>query len=211
MRSERRTVRCQHCGEDFSARVILQIDRARLSDREISLSDGAPFLFFCPHCGKESFYNHYLLWADEAHSVAVCNLTCEEEKEAVAQAIGALSSLGCSGTIPCRFVRSPSEFFEKTEIFSLGLDDRAVEILKLYFSMQVRQAHPQKQISEALFFRNGEEYGFLYRCPDGDLSVSVSARQLEQAAQLYSFSEQAPEVVDAQWALDYVMRRNAEC
>ncbi len=204
MRSERRTLTCSHCGKSFTARVILQVDQSRPEDREANLADGSLFTFCCSHCGKEMRLNHYLLWVDENRTVALCNLTCEEEKEAVEQAISALSAFGKTSSIRRRFVSSPARLCEKAEIFSLGLDDRTVEIVKLYLAEEVRRSHPQKTISDVLFYPDEEEFGFLFLCPEGDLTVKISKDRFSQAASMFSFSEPSPETVDAAWALSFL-------
>ena len=204
MRSERRTVCCSHCGTEFTARVVLRVDQSLPADRRVSLTDGSLFSFRCPNCGKDSYYNHYLLWVDEARSVALCNVTCEEEKAAVDEAVSALNSFGKASAIRRRFVTSPSHLCEKYQIFSAGLDDRVVEIVKLFLTEQVRAAHPQKTITDVLFFPGEEEYGLLFLCPDGNLTVPLTKTQLVQAAAGFVFSDPEPERVDAAWALSFL-------
>jgi len=208
LRSERRNLTCASCGKEFSARVILQVDCARPEDREANLADGSLFTFRCPHCGREMRANHYLLWVDEAHSVAVCNLTCDEEKKAVDEALSALSAFGKMSRIRRRYVASPSHLCEKTEIFRLGLDDRAVEIVKLYMTEEVRRSHPQKTVSDVLFFPDGEDFGILFVCPDGDLTVKISGEQFASASARFQFPEPAPEWVDGRWAISFLTGGN---
>lgn len=207
MRSERRNLTCTSCGKEFSARVITQVDRSRPEDLEANLGDGSLFTFRCPHCGEEMLFNHYLLWVDENRTVAVCNITSDEEIRAIDEALSALSAFGKSSDISRRYVNSPSRLCEKTEIFTAGLDDRAVEIVKLYFVEEIRRSHPKKTINDALFFRNDEGYGFLFSCPDGDLSVNISKEAFGEAAAKFDLSAPAPQVVDAAWAINFLTGR----
>ena len=204
MRSERRPMTCRLCGKKFTARVILQVDCARPEDREANLADGSLFTYTCPNCGEPLRFNHYLLWVDEQHTVAVCNLTCEAEKNAVDEAISALSAFGKGSAIRRRFVSSPARLCEKAQIFSAGLDDRVVEIVKLYMAEEVRRSYPQKVISDALFFPNGEDFGILFQCADGDLTVALTKEQLQAAASKFVFPEPSPEVVDGAWAISFL-------
>ena len=204
MRSERRNLSCAFCGKEFSARVITQVDRSRPEDQSANLTDGSLFTFPCPHCGKEMGFNHYLLWVDAGRTVAVCNLTAEEEIRAMDEALSALSAFGKSSSIRRRYVNSPARLCEKTQIFSAGLDDRVVEIVKLYLVQDVRRQYPQTTVNDILFFPNGEEYGFLFQCPDGDLSVNISKATFDEAAARFAFSEPSPEVVDGNWAIAFL-------
>ena len=204
MRSERRPMTCRVCGKQFTVRVILQVDCARPEDREANLANGSLFTFRCPACGEEMHFNHYLLWVDEGHSVAVCNLTCEEEKRAVEEALSALTAFGKTADIRRRFVSSPARLCEKSEIFKAGLDDRTVEILKLYMAEEVRRSHPNKTITDALFFSDGADYGILFLCPDGNLTVKITKGQFDSASARFSFPDPAPEVVDGAWALAFL-------
>ncbi|MBO5221227.1 MAG: CpXC domain-containing protein [Clostridia bacterium] len=204
MRSERRPMTCRHCGKEFTARVILQVDYGRPEDREANLTDGSLFAYRCPHCGEEMHFNHYLLWVDEGHTVAVCNITCEEEKKAVDEALSALVAFGKDSRIRRRFVSSPARLCEKAQIFSQGLDDRTVEVIKLYMAEEVRRAHPQKTVTDALFFPDNEDFGILFLCPDGNLSVKVTREQFDAVCSRFAFSEPSPEVVDGAWAIAYL-------
>lgn len=207
MRSERKTLHCSACGKEFSARVILQVDLRRPEDQTADLKNGDLFTFRCPHCGTKAMYNHYLLWFGAEASVAVCNLTCSEERRALEEAIRTTVQLGQANRITLRIVKDPAVFVEKTEIFSSGLDDRAVEIVKLYFAGEAHAAYPEKEIRSVLFFRSGTDYGFLFRCADGDLTVTVTPEQFQNAAAQFSFSGSGPEVVDAAWAVGYLKER----
>ncbi len=204
MRSERRTLVCSSCGKEFSARVITQVDRSRPEDQEANLADGSLFSFRCTHCGAEMRYNHYLLWVDEGHTVALCNITGDGELEAMNEALSALSAFGKMSHIRRRYVNSPSRLCEKAEIFGAGLDDRAVEIVKLYLAEEVRRTHPKKIFNDVLFFPDGEEYGFVFLCNDGDLTVKIPKQTFAQAAEKFQFSEPSPQVVDANWAIEFL-------
>lgn len=211
MRSERKTLTCICCGKSFSTRIITQVDLSRPEDREANLADGSLFTFCCPQCGEQMRMNHYLLWVDEARTVAVCNITCEEEKQSMEESLSALFAFGKASPIRRRFVRSPAHLCEKAEIFSAGLDDRVVEVIKLYLTEQVRHSHPEKIINDVLFFPDGEEYGLLFLCPDGDMTVKLSKKKFEQAAAQFSFPEPSPDTVDAAWALNFLTKGRRKC
>lgn len=204
MRSERRTLTCVSCGKEFSVRVITQVDRSRPEDLEANLSDGSLFTFRCSHCGEEMYCNHYLLWVDENRTVAICNITAEEEVQAMNDAVSALSAFGKTASIRRRYVNSPSRLCEKAEIFTAGLDDRAVEIVKLYLAEEIRRSHPKKTLNDVLFFPDKDEYGFLFLCPDGDLTAKISKEAFMEAASKFEFPEPSPEVVDANWAIGFL-------
>lgn len=211
MRSEQQKLTCTSCGKDFFAQMITQVDESVAEDRALNLTDGSLFSFTCPHCGKEMLCNHYLLWVDKDHTVAVCNLTCEEEIRAMDEALSALDSLGKSSSLSRRYVTSPARFCEKTQIFHAGLDDRIVEIIKLYFAQDVRQKHPDKTLNEVLFFPEGDGYGILFQCPEGDLLLSLPKNTFEQAAAQFTFSEPCPPVVDTGWAMAYLLGGMKQC
>ena len=204
MRSETKTLRCDACKKEFSARVILQVDCAKAEDRTVDFSAGDPFLFTCPHCGQNMHVNHFLLWVDEGHTVALCNMTGPEERAALEEALSALVSFGKIASIRRRSVFSPAHLLEKISIFEAGLDDRTVEIVKLYMAEEVRRAYPQKTLTDVLFVGNGAQYGILFRCPDGDLTVALSREKLEAVSAQFSFPDPAPECVDARWALAFL-------
>ena len=211
MRSERKKITCSVCCKEFSARIITQVDLGRPEDRDANLADGSLFTFRCPNCGAEMRMNHYLLWVDEGHTVAVCNVTCEEEKAAMDEALSALTAFGRENHMRRRFVSSPAHLCEKAEIFSSGLDDRVVEIIKLYLAEDIRRSHPTKVLTDVLFFPNGEDYGVLFVCPDGDLSVTVTRAQMVDVSAHFHFTEPSPTVVDAAWARTFLTKGGMKC
>ncbi|MBQ1217986.1 MAG: hypothetical protein IIX85_08515, partial [Clostridia bacterium] len=83
-------------------------------------------------------------------------------------------------------------------------DDRVVEIVKLYLAEEVRRTHPEKTLTDVLFYPDGDGYGVLFQCPDGDLSVRIDKETLAAASAQFRFSQPAPEVVDAAWAISYL-------
>ena len=207
MRSERIELTCTHCAKTFSARIITQVDFARPEDCDANFSDGSLFTYTCPHCQKKVYYNHYLLWVDEPHSIAVCNLTCEEEKNAMEEALSALSAFGKESSMQRRYVASPLQLYEKIMIFSSGLDDRIVEIVKQFLAARVLEEHPQKTVSDVLFCSSSEEeYLFAFRCTDGDLTVNIPKHAFETVAAQFSLNEPSPSVVDAKWAVKYLTK-----
>ncbi len=211
MRSERKNLTCTSCGKEFSARIITQVDESRPEDQEANLTDGSLFTFRCPHCDAEQYVNHYLLWVDKDRTVAVCNLTCEEEIRAMEEALSALTAFGKASDLRRRYVSSPANLCEKTEIFKAGLDDRVVEIIKLYFSQDVRRKYPDKTLNNVLFFPEENGYGLLFQCPEGDLSVSLPKSTFEQASAQFTFPEPSPAVVDTAWAMDYLLGGMKKC
>ncbi|MBQ1965909.1 MAG: hypothetical protein II348_04460, partial [Clostridia bacterium] len=121
------------------------------------------------------------------------------------EALSALEAFGKSTDLRRRYVSSPANLCEKTEIFKAGLDDRVVEIIKLYFSQDVRRKYPEKTLNNVLFFPEEDGYGLLFQCPEGDLSVSLPASTFQQAAAQFQFPEPSPAVVDASWAMEYLL------
>ena len=50
-----------------------------------------------------------------------------------------------------RIVQSKNELRERLFIFDAGLDDRAIEIIKVFYFNQLRRENPELQIDEILF------------------------------------------------------------
>ena len=202
MRTEKHDVRCDACGKTFSARLITVVDRRRTSDRTVTPQE--VFTAVCPHCSRAVTVDHFAVWYD---GVAVCSVTCEEEKAALEEVCAALASLHRQAEIPRRFVTSPARFCEKIQIFAAGLDDRVVEIVKLYYVQSFLSQYPSRTVLDALFVSEGEILGFWINCADGKFFMGVTPEQLAQAAQNLSFPSPAPDTVDGNWALEYGKER----
>ena len=107
-----------------------------------------------------------------------------------------------------RLVRTQEELREKAAIFHMGLDDRAVEVMKYLLRDQIDAVTGEKELKAVWCMPDGEDAMFEIFTEDGDLYPLTGAlepcRKLQAAIQ-----EDLPEhdealTVDRAWAEEFL-------
>ena len=108
--------RCGRCSREYEARVYSFIDAASSPALTGQVTDGSLFVRECPSCGCRELVNLPVVYRD-----ASC-LVCLSDRE-----IGVEGLEGMRG----RLVSDVGSLVEKVKIFHAGLDDVAMELVKL--------------------------------------------------------------------------------
>lgn len=113
------TIRCNCCGESFSAAVYTCItpsaDDVQIKEK---VKSGDIFVHKCPKCGKPVLYQGPCMYLD-----AACGLL-------VVLSDVSMDDSELDKSLTARRVGSVGELIEKVKIFDDGLDDVAVELCK---------------------------------------------------------------------------------
>jgi len=113
------TIRCNCCGESFSAAVYTCItpsaDDVQIKEK---VKSGDIFVHKCPKCGKPVLYQGPCMYLD-----AACGLL-------VVLSDVSMDDSELDKSLTARRVGSVGELIEKVKIFDDGLDDRAIELCK---------------------------------------------------------------------------------
>lgn len=70
-----------------------------------------------------------------------------------------------------RVVVSREELLEKLEIFDAGLDDRVVEVEKIFLLAGIMEKYPEKKIEHSFFVRNETEELLVFLTDEGEQLV----------------------------------------
>ena len=141
---------CPHCKNERERRVLTRINVDREPEMRDKVRDLSCFEWRCPICGKTSLVIDPCLYHDMSNQFMVWLMPEEETPDA--------SGFDPLAGYTLRRVDSPNAFREKIAILERGLDDRAVEIMKLLLAIQLQKSF---DIVELLFCDFDERTGAL--------------------------------------------------
>lgn len=144
----RELTKCPHCGEQSERRVLTNINVDREPELRDAVQDLSCFRWFCPNCGASSLVVDPCLYHDMSNQFLVW-LAPEGKPQEV-------SGFAPLAGYTLRYVDDLNAFREKINILERGLDDRAVELMKLLLLLQLRL---DLDIVELLFHDLDEENG----------------------------------------------------
>ena len=152
------TVTCPNCGGEHPATVRSSIDTKQDPELKKAVRDRSAFLFTCPSCGGKSYLDYGLLYHQVEDKIIIRYADSDEQAE---EASGVLSLEDPSGMLQdvhkgnylIRIVRTQNELREKLSIFDEGLDDRIIEIFKIYVLATFQNEHPGCKSIEMLYVK----------------------------------------------------------
>lgn len=130
---------CSRCNEASPVPVFDSIDLAEASDitRTMALS-GKLFLFQCPLCGKKEPISYPMNVFDDDMSCFITVLDADHKTADYRRICRVYQDIDINpDTDRYRIVDTCQELSEKLRIFNDGLDDRIVEIIKIFVCEEV--------------------------------------------------------------------------
>jgi len=207
-------ITCPACGTASQYSMWRSINTAMSPGMKQAVRDRSAFAFVCPHCGKQCNVDYGFLYHQMEDSMMI---QYAQGDEAAADAYRLffpeqpdeeLIDVKKENYL-IRIVRSQNQLLEKLAIFDAGLDDRIIEIYKLFCLTQLQDKRPELQAIEILMFNDGDKH-ILEAISDhksiGCVEISMETYRLIQD----SYGEKLPDMrtespfVDRRWALDFI-------
>lgn len=125
------------------------------------LLNGTLFNFKCKKCGYESKVNYPILYHDMKHNVMIHCVPEEEVEEAYKGFIESENAIDIKlPNYTKRIVTNHNSLREKAIIFENELDDRIIEIIKLFHLAKVSEQIPDANITDVFFYMSDDKYFF---------------------------------------------------
>lgn len=200
------SVTCPKCGKvsDF---IIWDSLNAEIDpDAQRQLIDGTIFHFTCPECGYKSNVNYGMLYHDMANRVMV-HYVPEDAIDATIKTIYEVEEKmneidkKLRDGYRTRIVTSQNSLREKALIFKCGLDDRIIELGKLFLIAHAGQQHPDTEFSAVFFNENEGNYYFEFigeQYMQAELPRSFYNKIAEELSD--RFPKENTFIVDLSWA-----------
>lgn len=193
------TLTCPHCKKEHPHTLTPFIDLQKQPKQRLGILTDSLFSVTCPACKRQYTVLHELLVVDETTKWAMMLIPNTEHK----QVDGKVTGREDLESYTLRLVSSTAALKEKLLIWEQGLDDRTVELCKLYLSLQLQETEYQ------LFFTEQEKEGdtlyFTVLNKDGSLEGSISCEfglysQLHVNAVSFPLQKGYFSRIDRQWA-----------
>jgi hypothetical protein len=171
---------CPSCGKDVDINYYESVNANDDADFRARVLDGSFFHQTCPHCGAQIPIVAPMLYHDPKQAVMIYMIPVgfERSTEKLSQLLGILlkQEKDHASHYRTRTVTSPDKLIEKIHIFEDGLNDSAVELVKLTCL---------RQYAADL----GKVRSMVYRSAEGDQPARVIfAREKGQAPASVDFS-----------------------
>lgn len=205
-RERRKTITCPKCGKESNYIIWDSLNGDLNPDAKRRLIEGTLFDYNCPHCGHQGNVDYEILYHDMTHHVMVYYV----HEDSVEKTLGMFSNveekMGISMTgYRKRIVTNQNALREKAIIFENELDDRIIELIKLFYLANAQKQFPDANITEAFFWMDHGKYN-LQLIGDQLLGAEISADLYKSLKNEYAEKFNAAVdnqcMIDIDWAYD---------
>nr|WP_321262858.1 CpXC domain-containing protein [uncultured Sphaerochaeta sp.] len=193
------TLTCPHCKKEHPHTLTPFIDLQKQPKQRLGILTDSLFSVTCPACKRQYTVLHELLVVDETTKWAMMLIPNTEYE----QVDGKVTGREDLESYTLRLVSTTASLKEKLLIREQGLDDRTVELCKLYLSLQLE--HSEYQLFFTELRKKENTLYFTVLTQDGSLEGSISCEyglydQLLETATAFPVKEGYFIQVDRQWA-----------
>lgn len=155
-------VTCPKCNKEHSIRIWRSINTTLNPEMKAAVRDRSAFLFECSSCGEKKYMDYGFLYHQMEDRIMIHYASTNENANEIYEMLNGNDPTGMITDMKkdnylIRIVRSQNELCEKIAIFDEGLDDRIIEIFKIYILVTFQKDHPDCKQIETLYFKNGEK------------------------------------------------------
>lgn len=156
------TVECPECNNSSSFRIWESINTALDPEMKEKVKDRSAFIFTCPKCGGQTAVDYGFLYHQMEDRIMIAYSNSDENEEELYHLfteeqddIFGVGNLFLKDEYLLRIVRSLNALREKIYIFDDGLDDRIIEIYKLFLYVRLREDSSEPEDID-IFYLGGE-------------------------------------------------------
>lgn len=206
-----RTIKCPKCGKEFTVTVWNSINLSENPELKAKVLSGEVFKATCEDCKATAYLEYNMLYHDDDNDMMLHLVSGElTEEQVIDSYIKATDVLKIAREeYIMRITRSPEQLREKVYIFDQGLDDRAIEIMKLVILSKIRGE--VKEDIEEIILRvepEGEPKVFLFRTADKKIGSVPFISELYEDIENKHFSDsprgRQDYVVNYIWASEFM-------
>lgn len=210
-RKTREKITCPKCGKESDFILWQSLNGEIDPEAQQKLLDGTLFRFQCESCGYEAHVDYGMLYHDMAHQAMVYYVrpeSVEQTKKMMEEAEGQFGS-AMSG-YKKRVVTSQNSLREKAILFQHGLDDRVVEICKLFYLANASEQFPKANITEVFFSIIDDDTYLLEFFGDESFSAEIPRGVYEETrkslAEKLEAAGDSESVVNLEWAMEFLRK-----
>lgn len=210
--SQRREVSltCPQCGKEHPFIIWNSINTTLDPEMKEAVKDRSAFRFVCPDCGAKTYIDYDLLYHQMEDRIMIHYARLDESAEQIYQMLTKddpedMVQDMLRNHYLIRIARSQNQLREKIAIFDAGLDDRIIEIYKIFILRTVQEKDPDCKDIEMLYYKDPTEgKDFIQIIADGKTYGVVELRKStydEYRDRLPDIRKDGP-YIDRSWALE---------
>ncbi len=208
------SITCSKCGKESGFTAWRSLNTVLDPDEKIKVLNGELFRFTCPDCGYKAFVNYPHLYHAMDEEVIIYYLPDKNEDE-IQEAINAFQfqddfTKGCPENYKKRIVFALADLIEKANIFNAGLDDKIIELMKIFYYVQIKDKNVTDKIAVIRFFvdDNGEMM-FLFNSEEEMICTARFSRDMydilsDRYGTLLQKHSEGNFFIDFNWAYEIV-------
>ncbi len=212
-------ITCPKCSKEHDFQIWSSINVTLEPNMKEEVLSRKAFTFECPDCKERTLYTYDFLYHDMEQKIMIYHVTSNEALVQAMEGFAQMTNVGVDDGIlngpevegyRKRIVRSLNDLREKIFIFDAGLDDRVVEIFKVFCIIQLKHEDPDFQADEAYFYSREGEIGFQFLREGkafGEVAIDPADYEdlAKNAADILTKDDQAPNfMIDTEWAYKMV-------
>lgn len=203
-------LQCDNCGHIWDIETWQVVDEEKDRDAVNLICDGLFFYHRCPNCNSNYCISIPTFYVDIRNKVMICFVENLLDITSMSNIITRYANeLGVSmQSSHIRLTTSVNEFREKVLLFKAGLDDRAIEILKLWALELLREEGHHQEFEDVRCGINPENqkicFDFVGEQPRHiDFDRKYYDEFIDGLIEILD-QETTPLEVNADWAINYV-------
>ena len=167
------SVSCPKCGKSFDITLTESVNTSLNPENTDKVLSGEIFRHTCPNCETSVFVDSPLLYHQMNDGIMIQYAPGYDNMAEIVEAFDNVrknltSEIPSDLSYTYRIVSTLNELKEKICILDRGMDDRAVELMKVVIYGKFLETQPELQIEEFLLeARKDEELRFVFRVSDG--------------------------------------------
>ena len=214
------TIKCPNCEKESPFTVWQSINTDLNPEMKSTVRDMSAFTFICPHCGAKTKVNYPVLYHQMEDRLMIYYVIRDEDIEGVYRMFKGeglddeIFSKGREGYLN-RIVLTQNQLREKLLIFDDGLDDRVIEVMKIFIIASLQNQHPELKIKEVLYDNAAESACFAVLSEDGnvgcvDYDQSVYDSVKEDIAKDWQDIRDDEIIINTAWAYETVFKKKTD-
>lgn len=203
-------ITCPQCGKEAEFTVWGSINTMLDPEMKEMVRNDEAFVFTCPDCGSKNLVDYPTLYHQMEDNIMIHYAPGENADKALEslEHVKQLDDLLGKIEIKTRVVSTRNDFKEKLKILDEGLDDRVIEIMKLYMGAHLANNNPDLEIEEFHFDVDTEgERCFSIGLSDGRWASTDYAQDMYDGI-MEAYGERIDKdkspVVDYNWAIEFI-------
>ncbi len=159
-------IACPKCGEESDFVIWESINTMIDPETKSKVLSGEIFRFKCPKCGAETIADYDCLYHQMEDKLMIQIVYYDKDVPKAAESFDRISKNSPIPDFPSvmadytfRIVRDQLKLREKINIFNHGLDDRVIELMKIFLESYITEEQPELNVLDSLliFNDNGPE------------------------------------------------------